>query len=70
MAAIASVVIGSLNVGQLPTSVRTVLVAAGAVLLTLEHLMAALPNTTTPPNPPAKVTAGSVPVVTVQSSAP
>lgn len=51
MAAIAAVVIGSLSDLNLPVSVRTVLVAAGGVLLTVEHLVAALPNTTTPPHP-------------------
>ena len=48
MASIASVVIGSLGTGGIPTSVRTVLVAAGGTLLAAEHFVSAITTSSTP----------------------
>ena len=69
LAAVALVVVGAVNGFDLPTSVRTVLVAVGGAILALEHVLGALldpsssvnvstlstplPANPTPPAPPA-----------------
>jgi hypothetical protein len=71
VAAIAAMVVGSLNQIDLPSSVRVILVAAGGVLLTLEHLLAGLPNTTTPPHATTTVTKPTgLPVTTITTGSP